>query len=109
MILIIRFCINYLMMENLAIACCLPVTIWKDGDPCKVGIPATDIATGLYASTSIIAALFEKQKSGLGQKIDCNLLNTQVSDRFASCYHTEELGFYRRCNYTSSTCSKNFY
>ena len=67
-----------LLGKNSVISSCLHMTIWKDGDPCKVGIPATDIATGLYASTSIMAALFEKQKSGFGQKIDCNLLSTQV-------------------------------
>ncbi|EDV26732.1 uncharacterized protein TRIADDRAFT_23229 [Trichoplax adhaerens] len=57
----------------------LHITGPEGGDPCKAGIPVTDMATGLYASTSIIAALVEKHKSGVGQKIECNLLNTQVA------------------------------
>jgi succinate--hydroxymethylglutarate CoA-transferase len=39
----------------------------------------TDLATGLYAHGAIMAALLERQKTGKGQKIDCNLLSTQVS------------------------------
>lgn len=55
------------------------VTGPKDGEPCKVGVAMTDLATGLYAHGAIMAALLERQKTGLGQKIDCNLLSTQVS------------------------------
>jgi crotonobetainyl-CoA:carnitine CoA-transferase CaiB-like acyl-CoA transferase len=38
----------------------------------------TDLATGLYAHGAIMAALLERQRTGQGQKIDCNLLSTQV-------------------------------
>lgn len=39
----------------------------------------TDMATGLCAYGSILAALLLKQRTGKGQKIDCNLLATQVA------------------------------
>lgn len=55
------------------------VTGAKDGEPCKVGVAMTDLATGLYAHGAIMAALLERQKTGYGQRIDCNLLSTQVS------------------------------
>ncbi|KAK3860815.1 hypothetical protein Pcinc_033155 [Petrolisthes cinctipes] len=55
------------------------VTGPENGEPCKVGVAMTDLATGLYAHGAIMAALLERQKTGLGQKIDCNLLSTQVS------------------------------
>ncbi|XP_045136774.1 succinate--hydroxymethylglutarate CoA-transferase-like isoform X2 [Portunus trituberculatus] len=55
------------------------VTGAGDGEPCKVGVAMTDLATGLYAHGAIMAALLERQKTDRGQKIDCNLLSTQVS------------------------------
>ena len=51
----------------------------KDGDPVKVGVAMTDLATGLFAHGAILAALLQRTKTGLGQKIDCNLLSTQVA------------------------------
>ena len=38
----------------------------------------TDIATGLYAHGAIMAALLQRQTTGVGQKIECSLLSTQV-------------------------------
>lgn len=47
--------------------------------PSKVGVAMTDIATGLYAHGAILGALYQREKTGLGQKIDCDLLSTQVA------------------------------
>jgi len=49
-----------------------------DGAPCKVGVAATDIATGLYAHGAIMAGLLSRQQTGKGVWIDCNLFETQV-------------------------------
>lgn len=49
------------------------------GGPMKVGIPISDLVTGLYAATSILAALHERQRSGAGQHIDMALLDSQVA------------------------------
>lgn len=57
----------------------LGVTGPEDGEPCKVGVAMTDLSTGLYAHGAIMAALLERYKTGLGQKIDCNLLSTQLA------------------------------
>lgn len=57
----------------------LHVTGEKNGRPVKVGIPATDLATGLHAFGAIMTALYYREKTGKGQKIDCNLLSTQIS------------------------------
>ena len=51
----------------------------KNGAPCKVGVALTDVCTGLYAHGAIMAALIERGKTGKGQKIECDLLSTQVS------------------------------
>uniref|UniRef100_A0A8D8S9C5 Succinate--hydroxymethylglutarate CoA-transferase n=1 Tax=Cacopsylla melanoneura TaxID=428564 RepID=A0A8D8S9C5_9HEMI len=57
----------------------LHITGNPDGPPCKVGIASTDISTGLYAHGAIMAALLHRFRTGKGQKIDCNLLSTQIS------------------------------
>ena len=47
--------------------------------PTKVGVAIADITTGLYAVIAILAALRERERSGLGQHIDLSLLDTQAS------------------------------
>ena len=44
----------------------------------------TDLATGLYAHGAIMASLIQRNKTGLGQKINCDLLSTQVDKNFIS-------------------------
>jgi crotonobetainyl-CoA:carnitine CoA-transferase CaiB-like acyl-CoA transferase len=47
--------------------------------PTKVGLPVSDLFTGLYAATSILAALHHRDVTGEGQHIDCALLDSQVA------------------------------
>src|SRR5687768_17363061 len=42
--------------------------------PAKAGIPAADIAAGMYAFTSILAALLRRERSGEGAAIDVTML-----------------------------------
>ena len=42
--------------------------------PAKAGIPAADIAAGMYAFTSILAALLRRERSGEGATIDVTML-----------------------------------
>ncbi|KAL9892646.1 succinyl-CoA:glutarate CoA-transferase [Glossina fuscipes fuscipes] len=57
----------------------LHITGERDGPPSKVGVAVTDVATGLYAHGAILAALLQRARTKKGQKIDVNLLSTQVS------------------------------
>ncbi|RZC34201.1 succinate--hydroxymethylglutarate CoA-transferase [Asbolus verrucosus] len=57
----------------------LHITGPQNGEPCKPGVAITDLTTGLYAHGAIMAALFKRMKTGRGQKIDCNLLSSQVA------------------------------
>ena len=50
-----------------------------DWPPCKVGMAAMDIATGLYVYSAIMAGLISRERTGRGLWIDCNLLDSQVS------------------------------
>lgn len=47
--------------------------------PSKVGVAITDIATGLYAHGAILAALYHREKTGQGQRIEVDLFSTQVA------------------------------
>ncbi|XP_066926330.1 succinate--hydroxymethylglutarate CoA-transferase-like [Clytia hemisphaerica] len=55
------------------------ITGRKDGRPMRHGVATTDILTGLYAHSAIIAALYERTLSGKGKKIDCSLLQSQIA------------------------------
>ncbi|TFK40685.1 CAIB/BAIF family enzyme [Crucibulum laeve] len=55
------------------------ITGEPDRPPCKVGVAATDIATGLYAHGAIMAALLSRAQTGKGVWIDCNLFETQIA------------------------------
>ena len=46
------------------------------GQPAKPGIPAADIGTALYAYSSILAALYDREKTGRGTVIPIAMLDT---------------------------------
>ena len=52
------------------------------GGPLRVGIPISDLLTGLYATVAILAALAHRQKTGEGQFIDISLLDSTVATLF---------------------------
>jgi len=49
------------------------------GGPMRVGVALTDIFTGIYASTAILAALEVRHRSGVGQHIDMALLDVGMA------------------------------
>ncbi|MHC3125978.1 CoA-transferase [Brevundimonas sp. GN22] len=51
----------------------------QGGAPTKVGIPVSDLFTGLYATIAILAAVNHRNSTGEGQHIDCALLDTQMA------------------------------
>lgn len=61
----------------------MSVTGEKNGEPGagpqKVGVALTDIMTGLYAAIGILAALAERDQSGLGQHVDLALLDVTAA------------------------------
>ncbi|MES2685943.1 MAG: CaiB/BaiF CoA-transferase family protein [Pseudomonadota bacterium] len=46
------------------------------GEPCKSGGPIADIAAGMYAYSSILAALLQRGKTGKGAHIDVSMLES---------------------------------
>lgn len=61
----------------------MSITGEKDGQPGagpqKVGVALTDILTGMYASTGVLAALAARERTGEGQYIDVALMDVQVA------------------------------
>ena len=55
------------------------VTGEPDGPPTSVGLPICDLGTGMWGAQGVLAALYERQRTGQGQKIECSLLETAVA------------------------------
>lgn len=55
------------------------ITGERDGPPVKVGVAVTDSTTGLYTAVGILAALYSRRDTGLGQWIDASLSDCQVA------------------------------
>jgi crotonobetainyl-CoA:carnitine CoA-transferase CaiB-like acyl-CoA transferase len=42
------------------------------------GLPICDLGTGMWAAQSILAALYERQRTGVGRLVECSLLETAI-------------------------------
>ncbi len=49
------------------------------GGPQKVGVAIVDILAGMYATAGILAALFERERSNEGQRVDVSLFDVQIA------------------------------
>jgi crotonobetainyl-CoA:carnitine CoA-transferase CaiB-like acyl-CoA transferase len=49
-----------------------------DGAPMRYPVPISDMTVGLYALIGILAALYERERTGLGQAIDAGILESQM-------------------------------
>ncbi len=57
----------------------MSVTGEKGGQPQKVGVAVTDVFTGVYAATAILAALVQRAVTGRGQQIDMALMDVATA------------------------------
>ena len=57
----------------------MSITGEPDGPPMKSGVAYADIFTGLHAVIGITAALFHRERTGVGQFLDLALLDSQVA------------------------------
>lgn len=51
----------------------------RGGEPMRLGVAMVDMGTGLYSAVALLMALYERQRSGLGQYIDMTLYDCAVS------------------------------
>jgi formyl-CoA transferase len=49
------------------------------GGPMRVGVAVVDLFTGLYTSVAILAALYQRERTGEGAHIDMALFDTQLA------------------------------
>ena len=49
-----------------------------DGEPMRIGVPASDLFTGVYSAVGILAALARREKTGRGGLVDTALVDTTV-------------------------------
>jgi crotonobetainyl-CoA:carnitine CoA-transferase CaiB-like acyl-CoA transferase len=52
-----------------------------EGPPSKVGVAVTDVLTGIYAATAILACLIARGQSGHGYAIDLSLLESAIASQ----------------------------
>ena len=57
----------------------MAITGEPDGAPMKVGVALSDIMTGLYAATGILAALHKRKETGRGQQVDVALADCTLA------------------------------
>ena len=75
------------------------VTGWKETGPVRVGVAIGDSLAGIFATYGILLALFEREKSGKGQRVETSLLEGlvavlgfQAAKYFGSQERPERLG-----------------
>jgi glutaryl-CoA transferase len=56
----------------------MSITGDPEGGPRKSGVAVADLLTALHADVAVLAALRERERSGLGQHLDLSLLDVQV-------------------------------
>lgn len=57
----------------------MSITGEADGNPMKLGVAIVDLCTGMYALSSILAALQARHRTGKGQYVEVSLYDTGVS------------------------------
>jgi formyl-CoA transferase len=57
----------------------MSITGPEDGPPYKIGVAISDVIAGLFACTSILAAVRHSERTGQGQHLDISLLDTQIA------------------------------
>ncbi|MFT3807548.1 CaiB/BaiF CoA transferase family protein [Arenimonas sp.] len=57
----------------------MSITGQAEGEPHKVGVAVSDLATGQNAAIAILAALRHRDRTGQGQRIDVSLFDSQLA------------------------------
>jgi CoA:oxalate CoA-transferase len=57
----------------------MSITGWPDAPPTRVGMSLGDITASLYTAIGILAALHQRNSTGIGQKVDIAMLDCQLS------------------------------
>ena len=61
-----------------AVSGIMSVTGEEDGEPVKAGVPLSDMASGLYATTACLSALLKARVTGKGSVVDISMLASSL-------------------------------
>jgi formyl-CoA transferase len=62
-----------------ALAGAMSITGESDGPPMKLGVAISDITAGIFALSSILAALYARERTGKGERIDTALFDATIA------------------------------
>lgn len=62
-----------------AVSGLMSITGVPGGEPCKVPVPVVDLVTGYLATISVLAALTERQRSGMGQHVEASMFASAIA------------------------------
>jgi len=57
----------------------MSITGWSGSAPTRVGMSLGDITAALFTAIGVNGALYQREKTGLGQKVDVSMLDSQVA------------------------------
>ncbi len=57
----------------------MSITGHAGGPPTRLGVPIADIGGGMFAAYAIVAALFDRERTGAGSYVDVSMLGGQVA------------------------------
>lgn len=62
-----------------AVAGGMSITGHEGGEPARAGVPTADLSAGLFATIGILAALEERNRTGLGRLVETSLFHSQLT------------------------------
>ena len=57
----------------------MSITGAAEGGPVRSGIPIGDLGGGIFGTMGVLAALAQREKTGIGQHVDVSMLDAQIS------------------------------
>lgn len=57
----------------------MSITGWPSSPPTRVGMSTGDITAALFAASGVLSALYQREKTGQGQKVDVAMLDCQLA------------------------------
>jgi len=57
----------------------MSITGWPNSPPTRIGMSMGDITAAVFGSSGILAALYQREKTGKGQKVDVAMLDCQLA------------------------------
>ncbi len=57
----------------------MSITGHKDGEPVRSGIPIGDLGGGVFGVVGVLAALHEREETGVGRHVDISMLDCQLA------------------------------